>query len=151
MYRSKQQQLALVMSLIAVVLVTATTIIITDTTLTITAVQAQLSGATGQFQQQQMAAPPRPPPIVTNATNVTTSGAANNLTTTNSNSSTIATTQSEILWEAEVRERRERAGLPLENNSTLPNLIKSSESLEIDRLQAQDPKFANFETILDQC
>jgi hypothetical protein len=83
----------------------------------------------------------------TSPTNATT-GAANNVTT---NSSTIATTQSETLWEAEVRERREQAGLPLENNSTLPNLIKSPESLEIDKLQAQDPKFANFETILDQC
>jgi hypothetical protein len=30
-------------------------------------------------------------------------------------------------------------------------LIKSPEGLEIDQLQAQDPKFANFETILDQC
>jgi hypothetical protein len=46
---------------------------------------------------------------------------------------------------------RTRAGLPPANNSTLPNLIKSPEGLEIYRLQAEDPAFANFETILYIC
>ena len=70
---------------------------------------------------------------------------------TNSNSTIIGESMSETLWETEVRERRTLAGLSPVNNSTLPNMTKSPESLEIDQLQAQDPKFANFEAILDQC
>lgn len=119
-----------------VVVVVAFFMLVAVTTTTTTTAYAQLSS--GSIQP------------TTSPSNTTTSSNSSTTNSSSNNSSNIATTTSETLWELEIRERRTAAGLP-QIDTRIPNLTKSPESLEIDQLQAQDPKFANFQLILDQC